>query len=111
MHRIFLNEDIQSISDFRANTNAFIKQVQKTKRPLILTQHGRSSAILLDVAEYEKLLDELELLHELQTARKELEQGQGIHHEEVIKQIKRKASENYLVPDCSYKAIGYCHLH
>jgi prevent-host-death family protein len=51
------SEDIRSLSEFRANTATFIAQVQTTRRPLVLTQHGRGAAVLLAVDEYERLVE------------------------------------------------------
>lgn len=48
------------------------------KRPLVLTQHGKSTAILLDVGEYENLLDQVELAEDIRKARMELQDGKGI---------------------------------
>lgn len=44
MPRVRPSQDIRSLTEFRAEVARFIAQVQETKRPLILTQHGRSSA-------------------------------------------------------------------
>ncbi|HQW65801.1 MAG: type II toxin-antitoxin system Phd/YefM family antitoxin [Gemmatimonadales bacterium] len=52
------------MTEFRAHASAFLDQVRATKRALILTQHGRSAAVLLDVAVWEELLDELAALRE-----------------------------------------------
>lgn len=78
MNRIMLDQDIHSVSEFRANTTRFIQQVKSTRRPLVLTQHGKSSAILLDVEEYENLLDRIELSEDIRSARQELKNGMGI---------------------------------
>ena len=43
------SQDIKPLSEFRANVATFVEHVQATKRPLVLTQHGRSAAILLAV--------------------------------------------------------------
>jgi prevent-host-death family protein len=44
----------------------FIKQVHNTKRPLIITQHGKGVAVLLDAPEYERMQERLELLTDVQ---------------------------------------------
>ena len=56
MQRIQLDEDVKPLSEFRANVASFIERIQKTKRPLVITQRGKSAAVMLDVAEYETLL-------------------------------------------------------
>ena len=92
MTRIQLDQDIRSLSDFRANAASYIQQVKSKHRPLVLTQHGRSSAVLIDVEDYQKLLDKIQLLEELSTARKELDNGEGITHEEFFSELRAKYS-------------------
>jgi len=62
MSRLRLDEDIKPLSEFRANVAAFVEQIHSTKRPIIITQHGKSTAVLIDASEYDRLLDRLELL-------------------------------------------------
>jgi prevent-host-death family protein len=58
------SQDVRPVTEFRAHTSAFLEQIRATKRAVILTQHGRSAAVLLDVAVYEDLLGELAQLRE-----------------------------------------------
>src|ERR1043166_3702010 len=44
--RIHPTQDIRPLGEFRANLAAVVAQVRRTKRPVILTQHGRSAAVL-----------------------------------------------------------------
>ena len=80
MHRVVLDQDVKPISEFRANAASLVQQVRRTKRPLVITQQGRSAAVLLDVAEYEKLLAKLELLQDIHTAETQIDSGQAISH-------------------------------
>jgi len=41
--------DVRPVTEFRTHTSAVLEQVHATKRPVVLTQHGRSTAVLLDV--------------------------------------------------------------
>ena len=43
MQRIILKDDIHSLSEFRSNASGYISQVHSTKRPLVITQNGKSS--------------------------------------------------------------------
>ena len=87
MRRIQLDEDIKPLSEFRANVAAFIEKVRKTKRPLVVTQKGKSTAVLLDVGEYEALIDELELLQDIRNGEKQINDGKGVNHKEARKEI------------------------
>lgn len=90
MSQIQLDQDIRSLSDFRANAASYIKRVKSKRRPLVLTQHGKSSAVLIDVEDYQKLLDKIQLLEEISNARKELENGEGISQEEFFSELRAK---------------------
>jgi antitoxin YefM len=85
MKRILLDQDVRPLSEFRANAASLVQQVRETKRPLIITQHGRSAAILLDVNEYEKLLAKAELLQDIREAERQLEAGEGVGHKTALK--------------------------
>ena len=74
------SEDIQPLSEFRANAAAVLKQVQTTRRPVVLTQHGRGAAVLLALDRYEALVEELELLRDIQIAETEVAAGKGVAH-------------------------------
>jgi prevent-host-death family protein len=80
MARVRPTQDIRPLADFRANLAAVVRQVQQTKRPVILTQHGRSAAVLVDAAEYEALLERAELLEDVRVAEAEVASGRGMAH-------------------------------
>lgn len=90
MSQIQLDQDIRSLSDFRANAASYIERVKSKRRPLVLTQHGKSSAVLIDVEDYQKLLDKIQLLEEVSTARKELDNGEGIGQEDFFSELRAK---------------------
>jgi antitoxin YefM len=86
------SEDVRPVTEFRSHTSAVLEQVHKTKRPVILTQHGRSAAVLLDVDAYEALIDEVAVIRDIRTAEAQLDAGLGIPHEVV----ERRLRERYL---------------
>lgn len=81
-------EDIQPLTAFRANVASFVEQVRRTGRPIVLTQHGRSAAVLLSAADYEALIEELEVLRDIYVSERELAEGKGVPHEEVARELR-----------------------
>ena len=81
MQRMKINEDIRPMSEFRTGIASFLKQVHDTKRPLVITQHGKGVAVLLDVGEYEAMQEKIEMLQDIQTSMAQLERGTGIEHD------------------------------
>jgi prevent-host-death family protein len=84
------SQDVQPLSAFRANAAGFLDQVRSTKRPLVLTQHGKSAAVVLDVDEYEALVDEIEIIRDIRQAKAELARGEGVPHEEVVAELRAR---------------------
>ncbi len=91
MKQIELESDIIPLSEFRANTAKFVKQINETKRPLILTQHGKSTAVLLDVASYQALIEKIELLQDIQISERQIKEGKFLTHD----QVKQELLERY----------------
>ncbi len=93
MKRSRVIEDIRPMSEFRTRIASFLKQIHDTKRPLIITQHGKGVAVLLDANEYEAMQEKLELLQDIQTSMSQVEGGLGIEHRDakatVLKRIRK----------------------
>lgn len=52
-----ITKDIQSLTAFRRRSGDFMKQLHKTKRPVVLTVKGKAEAIVQDAEAYQRLLD------------------------------------------------------
>ena len=92
MQRLRIDQDIRSMSEFRTGIASFLKQVHDTKRPLIITQHGKGAAVLLDVGEYEAMLEKMELLQDVQTSIGQLEKGEGVTHNDARKKVLKRVA-------------------
>lgn len=92
MQRINPESNSHALSDFSAGVAAYIQQVTETKKPLLITQHGKNVAVLSDVGEFENMQTRLELLEEIYKAESQINDGQGISHRDakvmVMKGIK-----------------------
>ena len=54
---IDITSDIQSLTTFRRSLGEFLKQLKKTKRPVVLTVNGKAAAVVQDAEAYQRLLD------------------------------------------------------
>jgi len=52
-----ITKDIQSLTTFRRQSGSFLKQLKKTKRPVVLTVNGKAAAVVQDAEAYQRLLD------------------------------------------------------
>ena len=77
-----ISSDIKPITYLKANAADLLKQINETRRPVIITQNGEPKAVLQDPQSYENMRNALGML-------KLLSQG-----EEDIKKGKTKSQEN-----------------
>jgi prevent-host-death family protein len=52
-----ITKDIHSLTTFRRRSGDFMKQLRKSKRPVVLTVKGRAAAVVQDAEAYQRLLD------------------------------------------------------
>ena len=88
--RLRLDTDIKPVSEFRANAAELIDRVQKSGRPLVLTQRGHSAAIVIGVVEYERMVEESELFSDVRTAVQQIDAGQGVPNREAKAELRRR---------------------
>jgi antitoxin YefM len=93
MQRLKIDQDIRPLSEVRTGIANFIRQVHDTKRPVIITQHGKGVAVLLDAHEYEAMQEKLELLTDIQKSLNQLESGQGINHEDAKEKVLNRVQK------------------
>ena len=94
MNRLHFDKDIQPLSDFRAGAASFIRQINETRRPIVITQRGKAVAVVLDVAEYESMQEKIELLEEVQKAEAQIAVGLGITNSDAREQVLKNIKES-----------------
>ena len=70
-----ITKDIQSLTTFRRRSGDFLKQLKKSKRPVVLTVKGKAAAIVQDAEAYHRLLDIAALADAREGIRQGLEQA------------------------------------
>jgi len=82
-----LAEDVTPVTDFRTKAAELLQKIKKTRRPLLLTQRGRSAAVIEDVKEYENRLERLELLEAILKGLQAAEKEDLISHKQAMQQL------------------------
>lgn len=67
-----LTRDIQSLSVFKRDSSKFMRQLKKTKEPMILTVNGKASIVVQDAESYEELLHAKEKMDALRVIQRGL---------------------------------------
>ena len=90
---IDISKDIRSLSDFKRNTTEFVRKMQESGKPVVLTVNGRSELVVQDATSYQKLLelvDRLEAIEGIKRGLEDADRGEGVTLEEFGKEIRRK---------------------
>ena len=88
-----ITKDIQSLTTFRRRSGDFMKQLKKSKRPVVLTVKGQAAAIVQDAEAYQRLLDIAARADADEGIRQGLEQakrGEGRDIEEFFAEFEAK---------------------
>jgi prevent-host-death family protein len=67
-----LARDIQSLSTFKRETTRLLKQMKKTKEPIVLTINGEAALVVQDVESYQKVLEAKERMETIAILRRRL---------------------------------------
>ena len=90
MQRLRINEDIRPLSEVRTGMANFIKQIQETKRPLVITQHGKGVAVLVDAHEFEAMQEKMDLLMDVQISLQQIDNGLGLEQAEALHHVLQR---------------------
>ena len=86
---INLVEDIRSISYVKSHTAEVIKQITEKNNPMVITQNGEAKAVLMDVKQYQTIIDTINLLKVLSIGEKDIKNNRTYTHEQVDQNIKK----------------------
>lgn len=88
-----ITKDIQSLTTFRRRSGDFMKQLKKSKRPVVLTVKGKAAAVVQDAEAYQRLLDVAASADAEEGIRQGLDDvahGRTRSAKEVFEEIRRK---------------------
>ena len=72
------------VTDVKRKATEIIESLQREQEPLLITEHGREAAILMDVATYRLQERKIALLEGIVRGRQALAEGKALSHEEVL---------------------------
>jgi prevent-host-death family protein len=67
-----LARDIMSLSTFKRDSNKVMRQMKKTKAPVVLTVNGKAAIVVQDAESYQRLLELKERTEVVETLRQRL---------------------------------------
>jgi prevent-host-death family protein len=80
---------IVPITDLRDDAANVLDRMKRSREPVVITQRGRATAVMISVEEYERSEHERELLRLLVQGEKEITAGKGHALEDVLRDAER----------------------
>jgi len=83
-------QDIKPISFVKANAANLLDQVNKTRRPVIITQNGEAKAVLLDTESYDSMQNAIGILKLISMGEKDVKDGKVVEQNSFFATIENK---------------------
>jgi prevent-host-death family protein len=93
MVSIDLENDVRPITDVRKDASGLLQHVRESRRPLLITQHGRGAAVLLDVGVYQRMVDKLALVEAIEEGIEDFDRGRVVEHEQLMAELRERYAD------------------
>lgn len=80
---------VELVTSLKRKATEIIGGLADDQEPVLITQHGRPAAYLLDVETFEAMRDRIELLEGIARGEKAIEEGRTVSHTEAKRRMKR----------------------
>jgi len=77
-----INERIP-VSKVRNDLGAVIEHAKETKQPIVVTRNGKAAVVIIDAAQYQKEMEERDILRAVLEGRRAVREGRVYSLEEV----------------------------
>lgn len=84
-----LKSDIKSITFMKTRPAALLSELQRNKRPVIITQKGEAKAVIQDVASYEKQQEMIAMLQLIAAGEHEIKADRVVDQEDLFTRLDR----------------------
>lgn len=84
---------VQPVTEIKRHATEIIARLQADRVPVLITEHGRAAAVLLDVESYQGMLRRLEILEGVARGERAISEGRVATHEEAKARLGRWLDE------------------
>jgi len=77
------------VTTLKRRATELLNELERSREPIMITQHGLPSAYLVDVESYELMLRRMALLEGIARGEKAIEDGRTVTHAEARRRMSR----------------------
>jgi len=80
---------IELVTTLKRQATKILADLHKSKEPILITEHGKPSAYLVDVKDYELMQDRMRLLEGLSRGERAIQEGRTLTQKEAKKAMAK----------------------
>ena len=88
-----ISRDIKPVTYLKANAAELLKQINETRRPVVITQNGEPRAVLQDPESYENMRNAIGILKLISQSEEDIKNGKSKLQEDVFTEIEKSLEE------------------
>ena len=88
-----ISKDIKPITYLKSKAPELLKQINETRRPVVITQNGEPKAVLQDPESYENMRNAIGLLKLISQGEQDVREGKLRSQEDVFASIEKLLKE------------------
>jgi len=88
MIKMNITTDIKPVTYLKSKAADLLKQINETRRPVLITQNGEPRAVLQDPKSYENMRNAIGILKLISQGEEEIKNGKSKSQEEVFENIE-----------------------
>ena len=98
-----LDEDVVPFTEYRRTLNDCFARTARTHRPIVITQNGRSTSVMMSVADFESTWDEIEAMRKrsylnqlVEKSRQDFANDDAVDEDELFDSLEKEINESIL---------------
>ena len=77
------------VTTLKRQATKVLAELHESKEPILITEHGKPSAYLLDVADYEYMLRRMQILEGIARGEQDIRENKVITHEDAKEKMSK----------------------
>jgi prevent-host-death family protein len=81
--------ETKPVTELKRHATEILAELEEERRPVLITEHGRSAAVLLDVESYREMVDRMALLEGIARGERAILEGRVVSHAAAKQRLRR----------------------
>lgn len=90
MRRVRISEDFVPISEFKAQAADWLRKIDESHAPVVVTQNGKPAGVLLSPRAFDELTEQARFVSAVNEGLADAEAGRVHSHASVVKRMRQR---------------------